>query len=410
MNKVYEQIVYAYNNSPFYKEKLKGFESFISSDFSVVNYKQLPFTTKSDLSENNEDFLAVSRSDISEYVTTSGTSGSPVSIYLTDSDIVRLEKNEFDSLSLMGGKQEDVYQLMTTIDKQFMAGLAYSLGVRKLKAGMIRIGPGVPQMQFDSILKYKPSILIAVPSFIVTLIEFAKIQNIDLNSLSVKSIICIGEAIRNVDFSLNSLGEKILQDWNVELFSTYASTEMGAAFSECCIHKGNHLNEDLLFIEVLNENNQDVASGEVGELVFTTIGVEGTPLIRYRSGDLVQLFSEPCECGKASPRISSILGRKNQMIKFKGTTIFPKSIFDILENHQLITLFKINIQKDILGNDDVFVLLPKELENEQFLIDLKHIFKSKIKIIPKFVFKEYLEIYNSVYQSDKRKPIKFEVL
>lgn len=410
MEKVITQIKYSIKNSPFYKKKLEGYDELLTSSFTHEDYKKIPFTTKDELSSFNEDFLAVERNKVLEYVTTSGTSGNPVTVYLTDRDIERLAKNEFDSLSLMGGRTGDIYQLMTTIDKQFMAGMAYVLGVRKLKAGMIRIGPGVPQMQFESIVKYKPTIIIAVPSFILNLISYSKKNNIILNDLSVKSIVCIGEPIRNLDFSLNILGQRIVSDWNVELFSTYASTEMGAAFSECKLHNGNHNNDDLLYVEVLDEKGNDVKEGEVGEIVFTTLDVEGTPLIRYKSGDLAQVFYGVCKCGKNSLRIGPIIGRKNQMIKYKGTTIFPKSIFDILESHQDIVLYKVEVKKDELGNDDVSIQLPLSIESEDLLIVLKNQFKSKIKIIPNFVFIEDKLLHSFVYPNNKRKPIKIEML
>ncbi len=410
MEKVQLQIKYALKNSPFYKKKLNDFASSIENDFTLEKYKNLPFTSKEDLSEHNDAFLAIKRNKIAEYVTTSGTSGSPVTVFLSKKDILRLAKNEYDSLKLMGNSSKDIFQLMTTIDKQFMAGLAYYLGVQKLNAGLIRIGPGVPQLQIDAILKYLPTKIIAVPSFIVALINFAKNNEIDLNKTSVKSIVCIGEPIRNLDFSLNVLGQKITENWDVQLYSTYASTEMGAAFSECSAFNGCHLNEDLLFAEVIKENGEDAKNGEIGEIIVTPLGVTGTPVIRYKTGDLAHVYYGKCSCGKNSLRLGPIVGRKNQMIKYKGTTIYPNSIFEILDQHNEIPIYKIQISKDELENDDITILLPVSIEHLKLELKLQEKFKSKIKVLPKINFIEDDLLLNLVHSKKSRKPTKIEFI
>ena len=103
---------------------------------------------------------------------------------------------------------------------------------------------------------------------------------------------------------MNELSKRILDKWDVELYSTYASTEMGSAFTECTHQKGGHLHPDLLILEVLDENDQQVASGEKGEVVITTLGVEGMPLIRYRTGDICRVYFEACDCGRNTNRHS----------------------------------------------------------------------------------------------------------
>jgi len=187
-----QTLTYVLQNSNFYKKSFKGINT-VSNELSFHEWRKLPFTCKDDISENNLDFLAVPMSEIADFVTTSGTMGDPVTIYLSRSDLKRLALNERDSLSLAGVKEGDLVQLMTTIDRQFMAGIAYYMGIQELKAGIIRIGPGVPELQWTSILKYKPRVLIAVPSFILILIDYAKKNGIGLLDNSVETIVCIGE-------------------------------------------------------------------------------------------------------------------------------------------------------------------------------------------------------------------------
>tara|TARA_Y100000589_G_scaffold59097_1_gene49603 strand:+ start:22653 stop:23933 length:1281 start_codon:yes stop_codon:yes gene_type:complete len=409
INKLFDIISYAKKNSSFYKKSLKNL-NLSKNKFSIDLYKKIPFTTKSDLAKNNESFLAVPISKIADFVTTSGTTGSPISLYLTKKDLKRLSKNECDSLTLMGHTKKDTFQLMTTMDKQFMAGMAYFLGVQELGAGMIRIGPGVPQLQWDSILRYSPTTLIAVPSFIITLLDYAKENNINYKSTSIKSIVCIGESIRDENLNYNKLGKRILENWNINIYSTYASTEMGAAFSECTAQKGCHLNEDLLFLEVLKEDDSNALNGEYGEIVITTLNVEGTPLIRYRTGDIAKIYRDKCECGRASPRLGPIMGRKNQMIKFRGTTLYPKAIFDLLDNYKTISCYKVIIKKDELNNDNITLLLDEKIANSNILNEIKQMCKSSLRVIPNFEFIEINKLRGMVYKKHMRKPEKIKFI
>lgn len=403
-SKVPEQVIhtiqYAVNHAPFYQRH------FSNHALNPENFRSLPFTTKEDLSQNNRDFLCVPSGQVAEYVTTSGTSGKPVTIYLTKKDLVRLAKNEKESFELTGAKAGDLFQLMTTIDKQFMAGLAYYLGVQELNAGMIRIGPGVPALQWNSILENRPTILIAVPSFLVNLIDYAKQNGIDMNQTSVRAAICIGEPIREDDLSENVLARRIHADWNIELFSTYASTEMGAAFTECTAHQGGHLNEDLIYLEVLDEAGQEVSHGEKGEIVITTLGTEGTPLIRYKTGDVARVYREACSCGRTSPRIGPILGRKNQMIKFKGTTIFPPSIYEIFDSRSEVSCYKIEVAKDYLGHDTITILLENRIEHHPVMNQIVEDCKAKLRVVPHFVFLETDYLRSQVFKNHMRKPEK----
>ena len=255
---------YISQNSSFYQNKFIESQVDLAEITTISDLSKLPFTTKDDLAYHNDAFLCVPKSKVADFVTTSGTLSDPVAFYLTDSDVERLADNEAASFRMAGGSEADIYQLMTTIDRRFMAGLAYWMGVRKMGAGMIRVGPGAPFLQWDSILRFSPTVLIAIPSFIPRLIDYAIANNIDYQNSSVKSIICIGEPIRQNDFALNELGNRIVLQWDVQLFSTYASTEMSAAFTECTEGKGGHLNPDLLILEVLGEDSIPVKVGQCG--------------------------------------------------------------------------------------------------------------------------------------------------
>ena len=404
--KLRDVLAYVSEKSSYYKRVFAESRVDIASIQTVEDISILPFTTKDDLALYNDDFLCVTKSQIADFVTTSGTLSDPVAFYLTDADVERLAQNEAESFTCADGSGEDIYQLMTTIDRRFMAGLAYWMGARKLGAGMIRVGPGAPFLQWESIDRFKPTTLIAIPSFIPKLIEYAEQIDIDFRASSVKSVICIGEPIRNPDFTLNELGKRITGQWDIKLYSTYASTEMGAAFTECSEGKGGHLNPDLLILEVVDENGELVKDGEMGEVVVTTLGVEGMPLIRYKTGDLCNVYHQPCACGRDTSRLGPVVGRKQQMIKFKGTTIFPPAIFDVLDMVKEIDLYQVVISKNEFGNDNITILLSMQLQSEKFREMLHSLFKSRLRVSPEVQFITTQELSFRIYKQEKRKPEK----
>jgi phenylacetate-CoA ligase len=405
-NRLKYLLSYVTDHSPYYQRVFRENGIDIEAVFRISDLGSLPFTTKDNLAAANDDFLCVPKSRIADYVTTSGTLSDPVAFYLTDSDIERLATNEAESFRCAGGSERDIYQLMTTIDRRFMAGLAYWMGARKMGAGMIRVGPGAPFLQWESIQRFSPTVIIAIPSFIPRLIDYAIANGIDFQSSSIQSIICIGEPIRNPDFSFNELGKRITSQWNVRLLSTYASTEMGAAFTECEVGNGGHLNPDLLILEVVDENGQAVDEGGLGEVVVTTLGVEGMPLIRYKTGDLCHVYYEKCGCGRTSPRLGPVVGRKQQMIKFKGTTIFPPAIFDVLDMVKEIELYQVVVSKNEYGNDEITILLALHLQTPTLREMLHSLFKSRLRVTPVFEFITAEELSFRIFRQEKRKPEK----
>lgn len=405
--KLKELLVYLQDNSKYYQNVFSKNSIKIESINTIEDLINIPVTTKDQLQVFNDDFICVNRDEIVDYVTTSGTLGSPVTFVLTDNDLDRLAYNEAISFSCAGVKSKDVVQLMTTIDRRFMAGLAYFLGARKLGAGIIRVGAGIPELQWDSILKFKPNYLIGVPSFLLKLIEFADEKGIDVNQSGIKGVICIGESIREQDFSINSLSKKIKNNWNIKMFSTYASTEMATAFTECEEHNGGHHHPELIIVEILDENNNPVNPGEVGELVITTLGVEAMPLLRFKTGDMLKMHITPCSCGRNTCRLGPVVGRKSQMIKYKGTTLYPPALNNILNDFDEIDDFVIEIDRNAIGTDELTVKISTENPSIYLQNKIKDHFRAKLRVSPKIKF-ENVEVIRGLKSSTlSRKTIFF---
>ncbi|WP_258140489.1 phenylacetate--CoA ligase family protein [Mucilaginibacter phenanthrenivorans] len=405
--KLQELLAYVAENSPFYKDLFSKHNIAITAIKTIADLALIPPTVKDDLQQRNDDFLCVSRDKVIEYTSTSGTLGRPVTIALTEKDLDRLAYNEYNSFLCADGSADDTYQLMLTLDRQFMAGIAYYLGIRKIGAGIIRLGPGVPALQWETIKRLKPTAIVAVPSFILKLIQFAKDSGIDINSTSVKKAICIGENIRNNDFSLNILGKKITESWNIQLYSTYASTEMQTAFTECGEGKGGHYQPELVIVEVLDENDQQVEPGAPGEVTITTLGVEGMPLLRYKTGDICMYYDEPCACGRTTLRLSSIMGRKKQMIKFKGTTLYPPALFDLLNEREEILDFVIEVSSNDIGMDQVSLFIVPADESEECDHRIRAYLQARLRVSPHIKYVTVEEIQKIQFSEASRKAIKF---
>jgi phenylacetate-CoA ligase len=405
--KLRELLVYLSEKSPYYKQLFLENNISISAIKTIEDLQYLPTTTKTNLQLNNDDFFCVPTHEIIDYATTSGTLGSPVTFGLTENDLERLAYNEAISFACAGIKKGDVVQLMTTMDRRFMAGLAYFLGLRKLGAGVIRVGAGIPELQWDSILKYQPKYLIAVPSFLLKLIEYAENNQINYQESSVEGVICIGESLREQDLSQNLLASKITEKWDIKLYSTYASTEMSTAFTECSFQLGGHQHPELIITEILDDNDKPVKEGESGELTITTLGVEAMPLLRFKTGDIVKLHTEPCQCGRNTVRVGPVVGRKQHMIKYKGTTLYPPAMHDLLTYFENVQQHVIEITSNDLGTDEILIKIAVDHIDELLLDQIKDHFRAKLRVTPKIQVVSKEEISKIIFTPMSRKPITF---
>ncbi len=403
-----ETIGYLSEHSPYYRRMFEENAIDPGSITRIEHLQQLPFTTKADLQRHNDEFLCVAREKVIDYVTTSGTSGDPVTFCCTESDLERLAYNEKKSFATAGLKPGNIVQLMTTIDKRFMAGLAYFLGIRELGASIIRVGNGVPELQWDTIQRLRPDTIMCVPSFILRLLDYARQHGIDYHNSSVRRIIGIGEGLRDPDLKLNLLGKSIKDQWDVELFATYSSTEMGATFAECPQGCGGHVHPELIIVEIIGDDDRPAADGTPGEIVVTTLGVEGMPLLRFRTGDIAARITGQCACGRNSYRLTPLIGRKNNMIKLKGTTLYPPAINDVLDNTPWVENYVVEVRDSAAGTDEVVVYVGlREAHVNDPVKELKDRFRSRLRVAPIVEILPSDAVNRMLMPPTSRKPIKF---
>ncbi len=400
-------IPYLSEHSVFYRALFRKEKTDISKIRTIDDLRLIPVTTKDDLQSHNEDFICVPREKIIDYITTSGTLGDPVTFAMTDKDLDRLAYNEAISFTCADGSSSDIYQLMTTIDRRFMAGLAYFLGIRMMGASIVRVGNGIPELQWDTIQRIKPNAIVAVPSFILKVIEYAESQKIDFRGSTITKAVCIGEPLRKTNLTLNTLGRKIQEKWPISLYSTYASTEMATSFTECSEGIGGHHHPELIIVEFLDDQDNPVREGEAGEVTITTLGVEGMPLLRFKTGDICHHYTEPCHCGRNTIRLGPLVGRKNQMIKYKGTTLYPSALYDILDNIDYISNYIVEVYTNQIGTDEILILIGSDRKSEDTEKDLKDHFRAKLRVAPLLKFDNPSAIQKKQLPETSRKPIKF---
>lgn len=167
---------------------------------------------------------------------------------------------------------------------------------------------------------------------------------------------------------------------------------MQSSFTECSEFHGGHLQPELIIVEFLDDKNLPVKAGEPGEVTITTLGVEGMPLLRFKTGDICYQYTEPCACGRNTIRLSSVLGRKGQMIKYKGTTLYPPALFDILDDIPRVKNYVVEVYTNKLGTDEILIRIGSDENSESFAKEIKDLFRSKIRVAPTIRFEpaEYI--------------------
>jgi len=321
-----EQIRYCRNNSPFYREKLAAFPD---RDYDFDTLQELPTTSKRDLAEHNEAFFAVPAPEIADICFTSGTTGNPCRIVYTASDLDRLAYNDACGYRAAGMRPGEKVLLTCTIDRCFIAGLAYYQGVVKFGAAAIRNGLNTLESHAEVIRTLRPENIVGVPSFLAKLGQYLADSGID--GSCVERLICIGEPVRTRRMELTPLGGKLESFWPGAAHSTYASSEIVTSFTECSARCGGHPPAELAVVEILDDEGRRVPDGEPGEVTVTPLQVTGMPLVRFRTGDVSFIIPEPCSCGRGTLRLGPVLGRKAQMLKVRGTTLFPGAFFNVLD-------------------------------------------------------------------------------
>lgn len=401
-------VSYAYETSAYYR-RIFDSHGLLPSDITVENnMERLPFTTKADISQDNWSFLSVPKQDIAEVVSTTGTTGDPIFLALTANDIERLTYNEEKNFGCTGAGKKDLFHLAVTCDNLFIAGIAYYRGLIKLGASVVRIGPQNIVRHFELAKKLKPTGIVAVPSFMYYMVHRAKENGFDVKEFGIEKIVLIGDSIRDMDFSANTLGNFIEDSFGTKCYSTYGITEGQVSFCECENHHGLHSHPDLVLVEIIDDNGKPLKDGEIGELVITPLQLEGMPLIRYQTGDITFKLSEPCNCGRNSVRIGPILGRKHHKLKVKGVTLYPKAIENVILEIKDVLNYQIEAYTGDSWTDHIILRVGSYRNDSSFKASLIDIFRARVRVTPEIEVETPEEIEKRLFEGGSRKATTFK--
>ena len=383
LKKLKATVKHCYDNSSFYKRKLKAAGVTPSSIKSLEDIQKIPFTVKSDLRDNYPmGLVAVDSAEIVEIHASSGTTGNPIIGAYTRSDMDAWQEVMARSIHTAGGRREDVIHIAYGYGL-FTGGLGFHYGAQKLGTEIVPASGGMTQRQIKLMKDLGVTILCCTPSFAVYLAETMATEGVN-----PKKDLKLRIGMFGAEPWSERTRERIQAALGIDAFDIYGLTELsGPGVScECPEHKGLHIWEDHFLVETVNPNTGEVLpEGEEGELVFTPLSKTGMPLLRYRTRDISTIETDMCPCRRTHARMMRVSGRSDDMLIIRGVNVFPSQIeYVVMGFPELATQYQIYIDRpDALDTFAVKVELTDEAsKNCQLDIDgLKRKILSKINNI-----------------------------
>ena len=327
LEKLKTEIGYALR-TPFYKERLSKIGIKSQDDIkSLDDLKRIPFTTKNDLRDGFPyGFLSIPKEEVIRLHASSGTTGTPTTIYFNSEDIKQWANYMARCIYGTGCTNNDVFQNMITYGL-FTGGLGMHQGGEEVGMLVIPAGAGNTARQFRMMQDYGTTVLHATPSFLLHLETKMKEAGVARDSLSLK------RAFAGAEPYSEDTRQRIEALLKIDVYNSYGLSEMngpGVAF-ECQCKAGLHIWEDGYIAEIINPDTlEPVKEGETGELVLTILCREATPILRYRTRDLTSFYTEPCKCGRTHRRMRRITGRSDDMLIINGVNVFPSQIEEVI--------------------------------------------------------------------------------
>ncbi|MCL6583410.1 MAG: phenylacetate--CoA ligase [bacterium] len=288
---------------------------------------RIPFTRKSALRDNYPyGMFAVPLREVVRIHSSSGTSGKPTVVGYTRGDLVNWSNLVARILVAAGVSSEDVIQIAFGYGL-FTGAFGLHYGVERLGASVIPVSSGNTEKQIMIMKDYRTTVLVCTPSYALHIAEVMKEMGVHPNELSLK-IGCFGAEAWS-----EGIRKKIEESLYIRATDNYGLSEIigpGVA-GECQYKCGLHIQEDHFIAEIINpDTGERLPLGEEGELVLTTITKEALPMIRYRTGDITRLLTDPCPCGRTFVRMARVSGRTDDMLIIRGVNVFPSQIEYIL--------------------------------------------------------------------------------
>lgn len=377
--KIQNSITLAMTGGEFYKKKYEGIKP---EDIKTIeDFQKLPFTDKGDLRDAYPLGLqSVPEEQIVRIHSSSGTTGTPVIIPYTAKDVDDWAEQFKRCYEVAGLTKLDRVHI-TPGYGLWTAGIGFQNGAEKLGAMVIPMGPGNTDKQLQMMQDMGSTVLCATSSYALLLAE-------EIEKRGIKDSIKLTKGVIGSERWGEKMRRRIAKELGVQLYDIYGLTEIygpGIAIS-CDYECGMHYWDDYLYFEIIDPKTGEILpEGEIGELVITTLCKEGAPLIRYRTHDLTRFIPGECKCGCKYPRIDTLIGRTDDMIKVRGMNIFPSQIEESL---QIVdgASSEYQVMIDHLNGKDIMTVYfetPCEDQEKRELIELmlREVCKAKINVL-----------------------------
>jgi len=318
---------HAYANSSFYRDRLKTAGIAPDDIHSLDDLSRLPFTTADDLAAGYPFALrSVPFAELVRVHASSGTTGKRKILGYTQKDIDDWQAMFARCYELAGLSREDRVQIAVGYGL-WTAGIGFQQACERFGALAIPVGPGNLELQLAFLQDLQSTVFCCTASMGLLLAE-------EVHRLGLKGTLNLKKIIMGAERSSSAMLDTMREFLGVEeIYDITGLTELygpGTGLS-CHCNSGIHYWPDFYILEVLDPVTlEPVAPGEVGEMVYTTLGKEGAPLIRYRSRDLTRLIDGECPCGCWLPRHDRILGRSDDVVIFRGVNIYPGQVDEVL--------------------------------------------------------------------------------
>jgi phenylacetate-CoA ligase len=329
------QVRYLFANSPFYRDKLAraGFAD-ADSVGGLDDIARLPLTEKDDLRTTRSDavpigtHLACPLADVARIYSTSGTTGKPSYIPLTRQDLdnwVTISARSYAASGIEAGER-----IVTSYNAgPFVAGAALA-AFDRLGLCHIPVGTGNTERLMMAIRLLNPESVVVTPSYALHLAEWARERGIDLAASSVRRVLVAGEP----GGGESKLRTQLEAAWGAKVTEAMGIGDIAVSlWGECEHQRGMHLGgRGLVHAELIDPDSGEALAleeGARGELVYTHLHHQAAPLLRFRSRDHVEVWTEPCPCGRTAPRVRCI-GRTDDMLIVRGVNVFPTAVREVV--------------------------------------------------------------------------------
>ena len=340
---------------------------------TAADFLALPFSEKQDLRDCYPLGLsAVPESEVVRIHSSSGTTGTPVIIPYTARDVEDWAEQFRRCYEMAGVTAEDRVQI-TPGYGLWTAGIGFQAGAERLGAMCIPMGPGNTEKQLQFMVDMRSTVLGATSSYALLLAE-------EIERRGIRDQICLRKGIIGSERWGKRMRERIKGELGIQIYDIYGLTEVygpGIGIS-CDAEDGMHYWDDFIYIEIVDPvTGAPVPDGTFGEIVITTLVKEGAPLVRFRTHDISRIIPGACPCGSPFPRLDSIQGRSDDMMKIKGVNVFPRQIEEVLQEFpQLSSEYQIRISH-LEGRDTMRIYV--ETDGTQDFLDLADAVSDEVK-------------------------------